>query len=215
MILPAGSSVSVYSFNTLLTGVSLTNTVSRKYYEVDVVNGVNFVMSAYNVAGGLDVAVNVHTLNGSLTEVNARGSNNYERAGIDVTKSQKSWIEVRKNGASEGTFTFLAINKNITSSSSIAEGGGSCTGGTNAAIVNRCIDFDSNYTGKPASTADCVTLWGTGSVYAASCSTTNRIARCHANPASNNGRLTINYYSTSDTTTSANTACNGDILTTP
>ncbi len=79
VVLPSTAAVANYTFNSVLAGETLNSTTTSRYYSVNLTSGQNFVMSVYNVSGGLDPIMNVQTVNGNLSDRDANATDNFER----------------------------------------------------------------------------------------------------------------------------------------
>ncbi len=176
-----------------------------------------FTASAYQLTGGLDVSIALIrksdlSIISNLT-TNANGANNFEFASYTATggSSVSVYLRVSSVGGTTGTFKANMMG-NISFPSST---GVSCAGGATT-LANRCITFPTDHINRPTNSAGCVTLFGIGSVYSGtSCTVTNLVSQCFANPFSNNGYAVYSFYNANDTTTTAETACGGDIIKLP
>lgn len=175
-----------------------------------------WTFSAFGVSSGLDVNLAlVQDTSTSFSIVsnvvkNDNGAGGHER--VAYTGSGTFSNIYLRVGKVSGTGTFKAAGmSNLYTPFYIVKP--SCAGGTGI-FANRCVDY---LDGDPGSTPTCIALQGTGSTYSSfSCTSTNRIARCFSNPLLTDTRAVVSFYSSSDTTATASSACGSDILlTTP
>ncbi len=228
------SSIIVFPTNSLLrtsttgtlspTSLTLTATNTQAFIRYFIALGsTKLTASAYQVTGGLNPDLGLIqqsnlTLISNITK-NDNGADMFEFASynLSLVASTSFYIRVRSVGGTVGTFKpaiFTNRNGNIDLPNPF--GVVSCTGGTGNFINSRCVTYSTTDFSVPATNnADCSALQGMGSTWANSaCTSTNRVARCFANPLFNRGYGIINFY-TPETTGTADTLCGGDILTTP
>lgn len=222
----ANDSIIVFPANSLLSSgnsvtsapaaISLNGTNTQAFISYFLFNNTTkFTASAYQVSGGLNPSLALIrqsdlTIVGST--INSNGADNFEFASYTSTIGSFGltvYLRVASVDGTTGSFkpsVFSNGSFGVPFFTSI-----SCSGGTGI-FANRCVNYPTEYSGRPASSANCVAIQGTGSIYSASsCTATNRIRRCYANPLNNNGRVVLDFYSPSDTTSTADTLCAGDI----
>lgn len=202
---------------TSLTAYTMDASTERFFFRDVAISTENkWTFSAFALTDSLDVNLALVSQSSSSVSivsnviVNDRGANTAERAAYSGSGSFSTvYLRVGKV-AGTGTFKAAGMSNMYTPNHSLRP---SCNGGTGN-YANRCVDYlDAN----PTNSTTCAALQGAGSVYSMSgCTSTNRVARCFANPGFNDSRAVISFYSTAgDTTTSAGTACGSDILITP
>ncbi len=190
-------------------------TTTDHYYDLFLNNATKITVSAFTVAAGLDVGIQVYKDDASLAAVgpfvDQFGAGLRERGAYTSSGGFGNLIFRVNKYSGTGSYKVSRMD-NSSSGLPLSGFSPSCTGGTGI-FTNRCVEY---LDGNPGSNAACVFLQGTGSTYSSSsCSSTNRIARCYSNPIVEDSRGIVSFYSPHDTTATANAACGSDILTTP